>query len=73
MSLFDNGYLQKFIVAPEYLTDHELLIVLTDIAFWNIYYDDLQVWCRDHNSKREGMVVVVPDKPTLTAFCLRWS
>ena len=73
MSLFDNGYLQKFIVAPEYLTDHELLIVLTDIAFWNIYYDDLQVWCKENNSKREGMVVVVPDETTLTAFCLRWG
>jgi hypothetical protein len=73
MSLLDNGYRRRFIIPNTLVTGGELLIVLSDIAYWNIHYNDLQVWCSQHNSIREGMTVVVPDKPTLTAFCLRWS
>lgn len=73
MSLLDNGYKHRFIIPDTLVTDGELLIVLSDVAFWNIHYDDLKVWCHQHRSKQEGMTVVVPDETTLTAFCLRWS
>jgi hypothetical protein len=71
--LFNNAKDYKFLVAPNYLTDHELLIILTDIKFWNEYYDDLDTWCRENRSQRQGMTVVLPDAETLTLFCLRWT
>lgn len=71
--LFENAKKQRFLVAPNYLTDHELLIILTDYKFWNEYYDDLELWCRENRSEIQGMTVALPDSPTLTAFCLRWS
>jgi len=73
MSLLDNGHRRRFIIPDTLVTGGELLIVLSDIAYWNIHYDDLQVWCKQNKSKVQGMTVVLPDKPTLTAFCLRWS
>jgi hypothetical protein len=71
--LFHNAKDYKFLVAPNYLTDHELLIILTNIKFWNEYYDDLDAWCRENRSQRQGMTVVLPDAETLTLFCLRWT
>ena len=73
VNLLDNANEERFIVAPDYLTDREILIILSDIAYWNNNYDDLEQWCLEYQSQRQGMTVVCPDKQTLTAFCLRWS
>ena len=71
--VFDNAHKQRFLAAPEYLTDNELLIILTDITFWNDNFDDLQMWCEQNNSAQQGMTVVLPNKAVLTSFYLRWS
>ena len=71
--IFENARDQRFIVAPQILTDNELLIILTDIKFWNDNFDQLQYWCKNNNSQQQGMTVLVPDSQSLTAFCLRWS
>lgn len=70
--LFDNAKSVKFLIAPKYLTDQEL-IILTDLEFWNLNFDKLQEWCKLNNSEQQGMTVVLPNRKTLTAFCLQWS
>lgn len=71
--LFDNAKSVKFLIAPKYVTDQELIIILTDFAFWNLNFDKLQEWCKLNNSEQQGMTVVLPNHKTLTAFCLQWS
>jgi hypothetical protein len=64
----------KFItVGPELLDDQEILVILTDIAFWSAHEKDLEIWCNQHGASVGGMAVTFPDQKTLTAFCLRWS
>ena len=49
------------------------LIVLTDIGYWAENYELLEQWCDEHGCQARGMTVEIPDEPTLTLFCLRWS
>jgi len=65
-----------FIVAdPEIARSlgQPVIVMLSDIAFWNINYDSLHEWCRQNHSEVQGMTVNIPDDVTLTAFCLRWA
>lgn len=73
MNLFDNANRVRFLIAPNYITNQEILIILTDIGFWNVHFDELQSWCQANNGVREGMTVTLPDHKTLTMFCLKWQ
>lgn len=67
---------QRFIVAEPQVAESlgvPFIIILADIEFWNINYDTLQDWCKQHNGKVQGMTAELPDVQTLTAFALRWS
>lgn len=64
---------ERFIVVTDVLTDDAKIIILSDYMFWSEHYDELNQWCQETNSAAVGITVTVPDAPTLTAFCLRWS
>jgi hypothetical protein len=53
--------------------DREQMVILSDYNYWADYEDDLTQWCKDNNSTFTGSIVVFPDAPTLTAFCLGWA
>jgi hypothetical protein len=70
---------RRFMVAPSYIS-RELpepvyghMIVLTDFSYWTEHIDDLLLWCGEHDCTVKGMTVDIPNDPTLTLFCLRWS
>ena len=63
----------KFVVAPDYLGFGPTMLILTDIGFWAENYNELGDWCGLHQCRLSGMTVDVPDDPTLTLFCLKWS
>lgn len=71
--IFHSWKQNRFIVAPDVLTDHEKLIILTDIQFWADNVDTLALWCEENGCTTEGMTVVLTDDRALTAFCLRWA
>lgn len=64
---------ERFIVIPDVLTDDVKMIILADYRFWAEQENELRRWCQETDSEFVGMTVTVPDLPTLTAFCLRWS
>lgn len=67
---------QRFVVAdPEVAQSlgQPVIIMLSDIEFWNTHYDALHAWCEQNASEVQGMTVNIPDDTTLTAFCLRWA
>mgnify|MGYP003351319406 FL=1 len=71
--IFHSWKEERFIVAPSVLVDNEKLIVLTDIAYWNIHYEELKHWCDQNLSETQGMTVVCPNDETLMLFVLKWS
>ena len=64
---------ERFIIADqtEYGYDN-IIIVLCDITFWDVHYDDLAQWCLDYDATLAGMTVELSNQQQLTAFCLRW-
>lgn len=72
MAEFKN---RRFIVAADHLLDQpgEHVVILSDFEFWNDHYDELNAWAEQHSGYIQGMGLILPDAPTLTAFCLRWS
>lgn len=66
----------RFIVADPEVSEslgQPVIVILSDIAFWNQHYDALQTWCECNNSEIQGMTVNMPNNATVTAFCLRWA
>ena len=63
----------KFVVAPDYLGFGPTTVILTNLSFWSTNYTELGNWCGLHQCRLSGMTVDVPDDPTLTLFCLKWS
>ena len=63
----------KFVIAPDYLGFGPTMVILTDIGFWAENWDELSAWCSAHQCALSGATVDVPDNPTLTLFCLKWS
>lgn len=65
----------RFVVAPADLLENpgEHVVILSDFEYWNDHYDELQDWVKQNNGFIQGMGLTLPDAPTLTAFCLRWS
>jgi|LakMenEpi03Aug12_release.lakeMendotaPanAssembly.Ray.scaffolds.fasta_scaffold672230_3 hypothetical protein len=49
------------------------IVVLTDIKFWNMHYEELKDWCDKNLAEIHGMTVDFPNEKTLTLFCLQWS
>lgn len=72
MDVFEHWRDRRFVI-PVDVEEHALTVVLCDIAYWNEHYEELSEWCEQHNCEPVGMTVDVPDYPTLTLFCLRWS
>jgi hypothetical protein len=72
MAEFKN---RRFIVAPNHLVDNpgEHLVILSDFSYWNDHYNELEHWIKHNGGYIEGMGLTLPDAPTLTSFCLRWS
>jgi hypothetical protein len=62
----------RFIVNPSEDAG-ELIIILTDIDFWNSHYEELKDWCDQNGCSIEGMSVVAENNHALTAFCLKWT
>lgn len=50
-----------------------IIIVLTDVEYWNTHYEELKDWCDENLADTQGMTVTIPNKKVLTLFCLRWS
>lgn len=76
--VFQDWQKNKFIVSTLSTRDFDkhydsIVVVLTDVEFWNSNYEQLKDWCDDHNCEVVGMTVEVPNHKTLTMFCLRWS
>ena len=65
---------KRFVMVDSNLgcSDH-ILIVLVEIGYWAENYELLEQWCDEHDCRAQGMIVEIPDEPTLTLFCLRWS
>jgi len=49
-----------------------ILLVLTDAAYWTEHYEELREWCHEHQGQTVGMTVELPDEATFTLFTLRW-
>ena len=64
---------KRFIVVSDELTDHEQMIILTDIHYWTDNEEQLRRWCMENHSQFVGMTVVFPDSCALTSFILRWK
>lgn len=50
-----------------------VIVVLTDIKFWDTHYEELKDWCDENLAKMQGMTISFPNEKILTLFCLRWS
>jgi hypothetical protein len=66
-----------YIVVDELLLDTPVapavLIILTDLTYWNKHSDELVQWCDDHGCETSGLSVTLPGPAELTAFNLRWA
>jgi hypothetical protein len=49
-----------------------ILLVLTDMAYWTEHYEELTEWCQAYQGQAVGMTVELPDEATFTLFTLRW-
>lgn len=65
----DNG---KFVVADPGL-GLGIVIVLTDLTYWNDNYDDLTAWCTTNGAEIKGMTVCLNNNIDLFNFILRFQ
>ncbi len=65
----------RFVVAPGHLLEKpcEHVVILSDFAYWNNHYEELEQWCEQHGGVIKGMGLTLPDAHTLTLFTLTWS
>jgi hypothetical protein len=66
----------RFIVADNEVAQSfgtPVIIMLSDVGYWNENFDELQAWCRLNGAEQQGMTVNIPSESVLTAFLLRWS
>lgn len=72
--IFHSWKNSRFVVTDHGLLDseHGIIVVLTDLEYWNNHYEELREWCYQHCADVRGMTVTC-DEPTLTLFALRWS
>jgi len=75
--IFENWKANKFVItSTEELglnSTAPLLVLLSDIGYWNEHYDELGEWCTENSCNRKGMTVELPDEQAALLFSLRWS
>ena len=72
--VFESWKNVRFVVANNvYVESENIILVLTDAAYWIDHYHELEEWCQQHQGQVVGMTVELPDEATLTLFTLRWS
>ena len=72
--VFADWKTKRFISPdPELLGSADLLVILTDLAFWSKNLDQLHEWCENHGATVAGMSVEFKTPQDLTLFTLRWS
>ena len=65
---------QRFVVADQTVHGYDnVIIVLCDIAYWTDYYDELSIWCNEHNARLAGVTIELHTQEQLTMFLLRWA
>jgi hypothetical protein len=71
--VFESWKNVRFVVANNvYVESENIILVLTDMAYWIDHYHELEEWCQEHQGQAVGMTVELPDKATFTLFTLRW-
>lgn len=60
-------------VGFELLDQPDIMVVLTDVAFWNRNFEELKDWCDEYNCEIQGLTVKFDSEQSLMVFCLRWS
>jgi hypothetical protein len=72
--IFDTWKRNRFVVADRDLVEHgELLVVLTDLAYWSDHIGELISWCSERDANTLGCTVVFGSEAELTEFVLKWS
>jgi hypothetical protein len=66
----------KFYLVPEEYLEEDVnytSIILTDVAYWNNNFDELNRWCIINSVDIVGLSLKIYDPLVLTAFILKWS
>jgi hypothetical protein len=80
--VFAEWKTRRFVVADNvYAESKNIILILTDMAYWTGHYEELREWCQAHQCQTVGnpswalmgMTVELPDEAALTLFTLRWS
>jgi len=74
--IFANWKTQRFIMVEYDVAkdDPELMVILTDIAFWAEHVEQLDQWCKANPGvHRTGMTAEFDTPEVLMLFTLRWS
>lgn len=63
----------KFVVVERNLFPGQIIVVLSDFAFWSHNLEELLEWCNQYGGKVSGMTLTFDTTEQLTWFTLRWS
>ena len=71
---FDFNKEKRFILVPANLEFSKLMVILSDIDYWNTNYEALKDWCDlQLGTNQVGMTVEFDSEQDLMMFILRWS
>ena len=71
---FDFDWEKRFILVPANLEFSKLMVILSDIDYWNTNYKALKDWCDlQPGTNQVGMTVEFDSEQDLMMFILRWS
>ncbi len=57
----------------ELLDKPDIVVVLTDVPFWNSNFEKLKDWCDEYDCEIQGLTVKFNTEESLMMFCLKWS
>ena len=66
----------KFYLVPEEYLEEDVnytSIILTDVAYWNKNFDELNRWCILNSVDMVGLSLKIYDPKIVMAFILKWS
>ena len=66
----------KFYLVPEEYLEEDVnytSIILTDVAYWNNNFDELNRWCIINSVDIVGLSLKIYDPKIVMAFILKWS
>ena len=66
----------KFYLVPEEYLEEDVnytSIILTDVAYWNNNFDELNRWCILNSVDIVGLSLKIYDPKIVMAFILKWS